>query len=70
MSGMLMMLLLVVSCLIIMSGLFDLFLHYGPRYSYYPNLSKCCIVVDSSYHECTVQIFNLLGAQVVSSHRF
>ena len=34
------------------------------------HLRKCCVVVDSSYYDCAVQIFSPLGVQVVTSHRF
>ena len=49
---------------------FDLLLHHGPLYGYYPNPSKCCVVVDSSCYDCAVQIFSPVGVQVVTSHRF
>ena len=62
------MLLHVVSCHI--HKRFDLFLHHGPQYSYYPNPSECCVIVDSSCRDCAVQIFSPLGVQVVSSHCF
>ena len=49
---------------------FDLLLHHGPLYGYYPNPSKCCVAVDSSCYDCAVQIFSPIGIQVVTSHRF
>ena len=49
---------------------FDLLLHHGPQYGYYPNPSKCCVVVDSSSRDRATHMFSPLGVQVVSSHQF
>ena len=39
-------------------GWFDLLLHHGSLYVYYPNPSKCCVIVDYSCHDCAIQIFS------------
>ena len=44
--------------------------HIREWFDYYPNPSKCCVVVDSSCYDCALQIFSPLGVQVVTSHRF
>ena len=49
---------------------FDLLLHHGPLYGYFPNPSKCCVVIDPSCHDHAVQLFSSLGVQIVSGHRF
>ena len=49
---------------------FDLLLHHGPLYGYYPNPSKCYAVVDPSCHDCAVEIFSPLSVQVVTSYHF
>ena len=66
---MLMILLRVVSCIIFVGGLICSSIH-EPLYGYYPNPSKCCVIVDSSCYVCAVQIFSPLGVQVVTIHRF
>ena len=49
---------------------FDLLLHHGPLYGYFPNPSKCCVVVDPSCYDHAVQLFSSLGVQIVLGHRF
>ena len=49
---------------------FDLLLHHGPLYGYFPNPSKCCVVVDLSCFDHAVQLFSSLGVQIVLGHRF
>ena len=47
---------------------FKLLLHHRPSYGYYPNPSKCCLVVDHKSVSEATAIFSHLGIKVVTSH--
>ena len=43
----------------------DLLMH-----GYYPNPTKCCLVVDNKFVPEATAIFGHLGIKIVTSHRF
>jgi len=49
---------------------FKLLQHHGPSYGYYPNPSKCCLVVDHKSVSAATAVFGHLDIEIVTSHRF
>ena len=47
-----------------------LFLHHVSSYGYYPNPSKCCLVVHHNSVSEAATLFSHVGIRIVTSHRF
>ena len=49
---------------------FALLVRNGAVYGYYPNPSKCCLVVDPTFVSQASTLFGHLGIKIVTSHLF
>ena len=49
---------------------FEKLLQKGPRFGYYPELSKSVLVVDPKFEDKAVALFSGVGVKVVSGSRF
>jgi len=45
-------------------------MYHGPSYGYYPNPSKCCLVVHHNSVSEAKALFSQMSIKIVTSHRF